>query len=44
MASDPPSQTVPATAVEHVPSAPFLIVGITSGGRPFRPSDWAQRA
>ena len=43
MASDPPSQTVPATAVEHVPSAPFLIVGITSGGRPFRPSDWADR-
>ena len=43
MASEASSQTVPATAIGHPPEAPFLIVGVTSGGRAFRPSDWADR-
>jgi hypothetical protein len=43
MASDSPSPTVPASAVEQAPDAPFLIVGVTSAGRAFRPSDWADR-
>ncbi len=43
MASELPPQTVSATAVEHPPTAPFLIVGVTSAGRSFRPSDWADR-
>lgn len=43
MASDSPSQTVPATGIEHPPASPFLILGVTSAGRAFRPSDWADR-
>ena len=43
MASEPAFQTVPASGIEHPPTAPFLIVGVTSAGRPFRPSDWADR-
>jgi hypothetical protein len=43
MASDLSSQTVPATAIERPPATPFLIVGVTPAGRPFRPSDWADR-
>lgn len=43
MASDSPSSTVAATAVEQAPEVPFLIVGVTSSGRAFRPSDWADR-
>lgn len=43
MAPDPESHTVPATSVTAVPTAPFLIVGTTSTGRTFRPSDWADR-
>lgn len=43
MATDSPSPTVAATALAEPPRAPFLIVGVTSGGRPFRPSDWADR-
>ena len=43
MASDSPSQTVAASSIERAPDAPFLIVGVTSAGRAFRPSDWADR-
>jgi hypothetical protein len=43
MASDSPSPTVAAASVEQAPDAPFLIVGVTSSGRAFRPSDWADR-
>jgi hypothetical protein len=43
MAADSPTPTVPATAFEQPPATPFLIVGLTSAGRPFRPSDWADR-
>ena len=43
MASEPAFQTVPASGIERPPTAPFLIVGVTSAGRPFRPSDWADR-
>lgn len=35
--------TVPAARVEHAPRTPFLIVGVTSRGQAFRPSDWADR-
>jgi len=43
MSSDTPSPTVAATAVEQPPATPLLIVGVTSAGRGFRPSDWADR-
>jgi hypothetical protein len=43
MASASPSPTVPASAVDLAPAEPFLIVGATSSGRAFRPSDWAER-
>jgi hypothetical protein len=43
MAAALPTPTVPASALEQPPATPFLIVGITSAGRPFRPSDWADR-
>jgi hypothetical protein len=43
MASDFTSQPVAATTVDAAPGAPFLILGVVSGGRPFRPSDWADR-
>lgn len=43
MASDSPSTTVAAAHVERPPTRPFLIVGVTSQGRAFRPSDWADR-
>ncbi|MEI7444573.1 MAG: DUF3579 domain-containing protein [Burkholderiales bacterium] len=43
MASDSLSPTVPAVSVDQAPAVPFLIVGVTSAGRAFRPSDWADR-
>jgi hypothetical protein len=43
MSSDTPSPTVAATSVDQPPATPFLIVGMTSSGRGFRPSDWADR-
>lgn len=43
MASDSPSPTIPAVSVDQAPAVPFLIVGVTPGGRAFRPSDWADR-
>jgi hypothetical protein len=43
MAAAPLTPTVPASAFEQPPATPFLIVGLSSGGRPFRPSDWADR-
>jgi len=43
MASDIPSTTVSAASVERVPASVFLILGVTASGRPFRPSDWADR-
>ena len=39
---DPSPKLLPATLFD-APDAPFLIVGITGSGRPFRPSDWADR-
>jgi hypothetical protein len=39
---DPSPKVLPATPFQ-APDAPFLIVGITGSGRPFRPSDWADR-
>lgn len=43
MASDAPTDSVFARSLERVPDRTFLIVGVTSGGRAFRPSDWAER-
>ncbi len=43
MASDLPSDCVAATSLDGLPTRPFLIVGLTSSGRAFRPSDWADR-
>ena len=43
MSSDTPSPTGAATSVDQPPATPFLIVGMTSSGRGFRPSDWADR-
>jgi hypothetical protein len=43
MASPPPSQTLSASASQPSSAGPFLIVGVTSSGRTFRPSDWADR-
>ena len=43
MASLPPSQTRSATAIQPSPTGPFLIVGVNSSGRAFRPSDWVDR-
>lgn len=43
MTSDSPPQMVAATRVERAPDTPFLIVGVTSAGKAFRPSDWADR-
>ena len=43
MASDAPTNSVFARALDRVPDRTFLIVGVTSGGRAFRPSDWAER-
>lgn len=43
MASDAASTTLSAVAVARTPTRPFLILGLTSQGRSFRPSDWADR-
>jgi len=43
MASEPATTTVAAADVPSPPSRPFLIVGVTSHGKAFRPSDWADR-
>lgn len=43
MASEPATTTVAAAGVPRPPTRPFLIVGVTSQGRAFRPSDWADR-
>lgn len=42
-ASDPHAVLRPAAQFEGAPDTPFLIVGITSDHRTFRPSDWADR-
>jgi len=42
-AASEPRAAIAARALDATPSAPFLIVGVTSDGRPFRPSDWADR-
>lgn len=34
---------MPAGSLDVAPAVPFLIVGVTGAGRPFRPSDWADR-
>jgi hypothetical protein len=43
MSSDPPLPIAAAAAAEPLPTSPFRIVGVTSAGTPFRPSDWADR-
>ena len=43
MSSGSPTPSAASTFVERPPSVPFLIVGVTSAGRAFRPSDWADR-
>lgn len=43
MASDTPPDTLAASSLAAPPTGPFLIVGITSAGKAFRPSDWADR-
>lgn len=43
MSSDRPPSIAAATPVAPMPTAPFLIVGVTSSGQTFRPSDWADR-
>ena len=42
-AFDPHAALIPASQVQGVPDEPFLIVGITTDQRTFRPSDWADR-
>jgi hypothetical protein len=34
---------VAAKSVTGLPASPFLVLGMTSNGRAFRPSDWADR-
>jgi hypothetical protein len=43
MASELPPDCIAATSLVGPPGVPFLIVGLTSLGRAFRPSDWADR-
>ena len=43
MASDPPTSTPSPNSAESVTAGPFVIVGVTTAGRSFRPSDWADR-
>jgi hypothetical protein len=43
MSPESPPPIVEPAAVEPMPTAPFLIVGVTGSGRAFRPSDWADR-
>ena len=43
MASQPPSSVDAPSPAAALPVAPFAIVGVTSSGRAFRPSDWADR-
>jgi hypothetical protein len=43
---DPPQPVDPPVAAVTVvdpPDGPFLVLGVTSAGRAFRPSDWAER-
>ncbi len=34
---------IPARSIAKPPDAVFLIVGVTSSGKAFRPSDWSER-
>jgi hypothetical protein len=43
MASDLAPTLVPARSIAKTPDAIFLIVGVTSSGKAFRPSDWSER-
>ncbi|MFZ4759540.1 MAG: DUF3579 domain-containing protein [Burkholderiaceae bacterium] len=43
MASDSPNPTPSPHSAESAISGPFVIVGVTTAGRSFRPSDWADR-
>ena len=43
MASDLSPTLVPARSIAKTPDAIFLIVGVTSSGKAFRPSDWSER-
>lgn len=43
MACDLTPSPVPARSFARTPDATFLIVGVTSSGKAFRPSDWSER-
>jgi len=43
MASDLTPTLVPARSIAKTPDSIFLIVGVTSSGKAFRPSDWSER-
>lgn len=43
MASEGLPACINARSLDRAPERSFLIVGLTSEGRPFRPSDWADR-
>jgi hypothetical protein len=43
MSSDSPLPIAETPFVEPPPTEPFLIVGVTSAGKAFRPGDWADR-
>jgi hypothetical protein len=42
-AGTPAVAPVAAKTVADAPAVPFLVLGVTASGRPFRPSDWAER-
>jgi hypothetical protein len=43
MASALTPPLIPARSIAKPPDAVFLIVGVTSSGKAFRPSDWSER-
>jgi hypothetical protein len=43
MASAPTPPLIPARSISKPPDSIFLIVGVTSSGKAFRPSDWSER-
>jgi hypothetical protein len=43
MASSPTPSLIPARSISKPPDSIFLIVGVTSSGKAFRPSDWSER-
>jgi hypothetical protein len=41
-APTPPPPLIPARSISKPPDSIFLIVGVTSSGKAFRPSDWSE--